>query len=169
MTLGRYGHISRRSGAPGCGIGCDSEAEVYRFRDRYHRNCGADRWSGETRNQARTLRPGLFAQERAKIVAALGVKAIRVGHVGSTSVPGLAAKPIIDIELSVNDIDDEEHYLPTLLEVGYHLRVREPGHRVVRTADQVVHIHCCTTGIDWASAALSRLAASRPIRLRGIR
>src|SRR5882757_5013987 len=69
--------------------------------------------------------PERFAVERAKIVAALGAKAIRVDHIGSTSIPGTAAKPIIDIDLSVKDVDDEEDYLPALTAAGYQLRVRE--------------------------------------------
>jgi GrpB-like predicted nucleotidyltransferase (UPF0157 family) len=93
--------------------------------------------------------PQRFAVERAKVVAALGVKAVRVDHVGSTSIPGLAAKPIIDIELSVKDVDDEKDYLPALVAAGYQLRVREPGHRMVRTANLEVHVHCCSSGSDW--------------------
>jgi GrpB-like predicted nucleotidyltransferase (UPF0157 family) len=93
--------------------------------------------------------PETFAVEHAKIVAALGAKAIRVDHIGSTAIPGIAAKPIIDIDLSVKDVDDEEDYLPALTATGYQLRVRESGHRVVRTANLGVHVHCCTTGSGW--------------------
>jgi GrpB-like predicted nucleotidyltransferase (UPF0157 family) len=93
--------------------------------------------------------PQRFAVERAKIVAALGVKTVRVDHVGSTSIPGLAAKPTIDIQLSVKDVDNEEDYLPDLVAAGYQFRVREPGHRMVRTANLGVHVHCCSTGSDW--------------------
>jgi GrpB-like predicted nucleotidyltransferase (UPF0157 family) len=93
--------------------------------------------------------PQRFAEERAKIVAALGVRAVRVDHIGSTSIPGLAAKPIIDIQLSVKDVADEEDYLAVLVAIGYHLRVREPGHRLVRTADLGVHVHCCNAGSEW--------------------
>ena len=64
-------------------------------------------------------------------------------------VPGLAAKPIIDIGLSVLDVDREEDYLPDLIAAGYQLRVREPGHRMVRTPDLGVHVHVCTAGSDW--------------------
>ncbi|MCV7156652.1 GrpB family protein [Mycolicibacterium brisbanense] len=90
-----------------------------------------------------------FAVERETIATALGVKAVRVDHIGSTSVPGLAAKPIIDIALSVGDVDREEDYLTDLITAGYQLRVREPGHRMVRTPDLGVHVHVCTAGSDW--------------------
>ncbi|MBT0769013.1 GrpB family protein [Kineosporia sp. J2-2] len=93
--------------------------------------------------------PSRFRQERDRIVAALGEKAVRVDHVGSTSIPGLTAKPIIDIDLSVSDADDEADYLPQLLAAGYELRVREPDHRLVRTPDGSVHVHICSTGSEW--------------------
>jgi GrpB-like predicted nucleotidyltransferase (UPF0157 family) len=93
--------------------------------------------------------PARFVAERDHIVAALGVLARRVDHIGSTSVPGLDAKPIVDIDLSVPDVDDEASYLPALERAGYHLRVRQPGHRMVRTADRGVHVHVCAEGSDW--------------------
>lgn len=98
--------------------------------------------------------PDRFAVERAKIVAALGGKAVRVDHIGSTSIPGLTAKPIIDIDLSIKDADREEDYLPDLVAAGYQLRVREPGHRMVRTPHLGVHVHCCSMGSDWESRHL---------------
>ncbi len=55
--------------------------------------------------------PARFADESARIEVALGGRARRIEHIGSTSVPGLAAKPIIDIDLSVDDPDDEAAYL----------------------------------------------------------
>ena len=67
-------------------------------------------------------------------------------HVGSTSVPGLAAKPIIDILLVVPDITAEEDYLDQLLASGYQLRAREPGHRLVRTPARDVHVHILEVG-----------------------
>ena len=93
--------------------------------------------------------PAAFRREREKIVRALGATARRVDHIGSTAVPGLVAKPIIDIDLSVPDADDEAAYLPGLQAAGFHLRVREPGHRMVRTADRGVQVHVCPAGSDW--------------------
>ncbi len=93
--------------------------------------------------------PSMFRQERDKIIAALGEKAIRVDHVGSTSIPGLSAKPIIDIDLSVSNADDEADYLAPLLTAGYELRVREDDHRLVRTPDRTVHVHICSAGSEW--------------------
>ena len=65
----------------------------------------------------------------------------RVEHIGSTSVPGLAAKPIVDMLVTVPDIDDEGAFLGRLERAGYVLRVREPGHRMFRTPDLSVHVH----------------------------
>ncbi|WP_166787848.1 GrpB family protein [Cryobacterium adonitolivorans] len=66
---------------------------------------------------------------------------IEIQHIGSTSVPGLAAKPIIDIVVTVDDITAEEDYLDALVDAGYELRVREPRHRLVRTPARDVHVH----------------------------
>src|SRR5215470_1881184 len=63
--------------------------------------------------------PELFAREASRIRAALGGLAIQVEHVGSTSVDGLVAKPIIDILLAVPDSSDERAYVPALEAVGY--------------------------------------------------
>ncbi|TQV90881.1 GrpB domain-containing protein [Cordyceps javanica] len=70
--------------------------------------------------------PQRFAILEAKIQAALGDKAITISHVGSTSVAGLPAKDIIDIDLTVADIDDEDSYVPALEAHGFHFRSREP-------------------------------------------
>ncbi|WP_051721215.1 MULTISPECIES: GrpB family protein [Actinomycetes] len=93
--------------------------------------------------------PQAFERERRRIAVALGEVAIRIDHIGSTSIPGLVAKPVIDIDLSVSDPDDEASYLPALESAGYRLRVREPGHRMVRTANLDVHVHICRSGSDW--------------------
>jgi GrpB-like predicted nucleotidyltransferase (UPF0157 family) len=79
--------------------------------------------------------PSWFESDRAEIVAALGERALRVEHTGSTSVPGLAAKPTIDMVLVVADTADEASYVPALEAVGYRLRVREVDwleHRMLR-------------------------------------
>lgn len=93
--------------------------------------------------------PLRFGREEAKIRGALGPAALTIEHVGSTSVPGLAAKPIVDILLVVEDSGDEDSYLPDLEEAGYILRVREPGieeHRMVRTPNKDVHVHILSPG-----------------------
>ena len=71
--------------------------------------------------------PERFRAERERTGRALGQTAQSVEHIGSTAVPGLAAKPIIDILLVVEDVDDEPAYGPALERSGYVLRVREPG------------------------------------------
>jgi GrpB-like predicted nucleotidyltransferase (UPF0157 family) len=89
-------------------------------------------------------------QEQARIVElALGKNALAIEHVGSTSVPKLAAKPIIDILVVVKDSAEECSYLSALVEAGYVLRVREPDwhqHRMFRTPDLDVHVHIFSAG-----------------------
>jgi GrpB-like predicted nucleotidyltransferase (UPF0157 family) len=80
-----------------------------------------------------------FEFQRARIARALGGGADRIEHIGSTAVPNLPAKPVIDILVSVADPDNEELYAPPLKEAGYVLRVREPGHRMFRTPRRDVH------------------------------
>ena len=70
--------------------------------------------------------PAAFEQLRRRIVEALGEQAIEVHHAGSTSVPGLAAKPIVDVVLVITDPRDESTYVPQLEGAGFVLRVREP-------------------------------------------
>jgi hypothetical protein len=86
--------------------------------------------------------PEAYAEQKRRIRAALGPAAVQIEHIGSTSVPGLAAKPVIDVLVTVEDIAAEEDYLDQLLDVGYELRVREPGHRLVRTPARDVLVHC---------------------------
>lgn len=88
--------------------------------------------------------PGLFARDEARIRAALGDRVLLLEHVGSTSVPGLAAKPKIDIVLAVADSGAEPAYVPDLEAAGYVVRIREPGwfeHRVLRGPDTDVNLH----------------------------
>jgi GrpB-like predicted nucleotidyltransferase (UPF0157 family) len=90
-----------------------------------------------------------FRHEEARIRAALGGAALSVEHIGSTSVPGLAAKPIVDVLLVVEASGDEASYLPALEEAGYVLRVREPDfdeHRMFRTPAKDVHVHVFSAG-----------------------
>lgn len=93
--------------------------------------------------------PKKFETHARVIADALGGSALRIEHIGSTSVPGLAAKPIIDILVVVQDSTDESAYLPQLEAAGYTLRVREPEwneHRMFRTPEKDVHIHVYSTG-----------------------
>ncbi len=90
--------------------------------------------------------PRRFERERTCITGALGAHAQRIEHIGSTSVPGLAAKPIIDVLVVVADIDDEHSYAPSLVAAGYVLRVRETGHLMFRTPERDVHVHLYGTG-----------------------
>jgi GrpB-like predicted nucleotidyltransferase (UPF0157 family) len=88
--------------------------------------------------------PQWFERAAGEISAALGETAIEIHHVGSTSVPGLAAKPLIDINMVVPDTTAEERYVPHLGAVGYELRVREPDwyeHRLLRGFDPPVNLH----------------------------
>lgn len=92
--------------------------------------------------------PARFEAERRRISEAIPEVARRVEHIGSTAVPGLAAKPIIDILVTVDDPDDEGTYVPPLEGAGYVLRVREPGHRMLRTPEREVHVHIWAAGGD---------------------
>ncbi len=89
-----------------------------------------------------------FASERVRILEALGDVARRVEHVGSTAVPGLAAKPTVDILVAVDDPDNEDGYLDAMEGTGYELRVREAGHRMLRTPERDVHVHVWKAGSD---------------------
>jgi GrpB-like predicted nucleotidyltransferase (UPF0157 family) len=90
--------------------------------------------------------PATFERHRALLRRALGGRARRIDHVGSTSVPGLAAKPIVDIQVTVDDPDDEAAFAPDLARAGYQLRVREPRHRMFRTPGRDVHVHVWGAG-----------------------
>ena len=90
-----------------------------------------------------------YAWEQERIRAALGARAVQVEHVGSTSVPGLMAKPVIDIVLTVTDSANEARYIPDLEAAGYVLQFREPDwyeHRFLRDHNPDVQIHVFTVG-----------------------
>ena len=108
--------------------------------------------------------PSLYEVEAAKIRAALGERVLQLEHVGSTSVPGLAAKPRIDIVLAVVDSTDEPGYVPALEAGGYTLRIREPGwfeHRLLKGIAPAVNLHVFSVG----SPEIERMVAFRD-RLR---
>jgi GrpB-like predicted nucleotidyltransferase (UPF0157 family) len=84
--------------------------------------------------------PERFESERVRLSGALGPLARAIEHVGSTAVPGLAAKPIIDVLVMVGD-PEEESLLAPIEAVGYELRVRERAHRMFRTRGRDVHVH----------------------------
>lgn len=93
--------------------------------------------------------PNRFEKHAKIIVDAIGSSLLGIEHIGSTSIPGLAAKPIIDILVVVPDSANESAYLPRLEAAGYVLRVREPywnEHRMFRTRERDVHIHVYSVG-----------------------
>jgi len=76
----------------------------------------------------------------------------RIEHVGSTAVPGLVAKPVIDLQVSVPDVGDELTYRPGLESLGLVLQARQPGHCFFRPPSgepRVMHVHVCGQGSDW--------------------
>lgn len=78
-------------------------------------------------------------------------RVVRIEHTGSTSVPGLPAKPIIDIALEVPDSADEPAYVPDLEAAGYPLRIREPDwfeHRLFKGPDTNVNLHVFSAGCE---------------------
>jgi GrpB-like predicted nucleotidyltransferase (UPF0157 family) len=95
--------------------------------------------------------PGLFERENTRIRAILGDRVIRLEHTGSTSVPGLAAKPTIDMTMTVADVTDEDAYARDLEAAGYYIRIRqgEPewyDHRVFKGPDTNVNLHVFSDG-----------------------
>lgn len=93
--------------------------------------------------------PHWFESAAFRIREALGDKVLQLDHVGSTSVRGLPAKPLIDINMVVADTTDEDAYVPPLEGIGYELRVREPDwheHRLLRGFDPPVNLHVFNPG-----------------------
>ena len=93
--------------------------------------------------------PELFAREADRIRAVLGSRVLRIEHTGSTAVPGLVAKPIIDVLLVVADSGDETTYLPALEAAGYLLRIRETTwyeHRMFKGPDTDINLHVFSSG-----------------------
>jgi GrpB-like predicted nucleotidyltransferase (UPF0157 family) len=93
--------------------------------------------------------PALYAREEARIRSVLGDRVVEIHHTGSTSVPGLAAKPVIDITLVVPDSSDEPAYVPDMEAAGYRLTIREPEwfeHRLFKGPDTNVNLHVFSPG-----------------------
>ena len=93
--------------------------------------------------------PRTFRSHAERIFASLGPSALRIEHIGSTAVPGLAAKPVVDMLVVVEDSAYEGSYLKSMLEIGYQLRVREPDfeeHQMFRTPARDVHVHFLSAG-----------------------
>ena len=88
--------------------------------------------------------PARFEASKTLIAQALPGLALMIEHVGSTAVPGLAAKPIIDIDLIVDDPTREEIYVPALAALGYVLTIRERTwyqHRMLRHDGPRTNLH----------------------------
>lgn len=108
--------------------------------------------------------PEQFEYQARRIEAALGGSALQIEHVGSTAVPGLAAKPVIDILLVVADSADELAYVPALEAAGFVLRIREPEwheHRLFKGSEIDLNLHVFSAG----SVEIERLVLLRD-RLR---
>jgi GrpB-like predicted nucleotidyltransferase (UPF0157 family) len=88
--------------------------------------------------------PSRFAWLAAEITGALGDSALAVEHVGSTAVPDLPAKPVVDIDLTVADSREEPAYVPALEWRGFVLVVRKPWwyeHRLLHRSDPACNLH----------------------------
>jgi len=108
--------------------------------------------------------PVLYEREAARIRAVLGDAIVSLDHVGSTSVPGISAKPIIDILLVLEDTADESRYVPAMEAARYRLVIREPHwheHRVFKGPDTNINLHTFQVG----SSEIERMLAFRD-RLR---
>jgi GrpB-like predicted nucleotidyltransferase (UPF0157 family) len=104
--------------------------------------------------------PRLFEREAARVRSVLGDRVVRLEHAGSTSVPGLPAKPIIDLVLELPDSSDEPAYLPDMEAAGYRLVIREPEwfeRRVFKGPDTNINLHVFTVG----SAEVERMLRFR--------
>lgn len=95
--------------------------------------------------------PARYEREEARVRAVLGDRVVRIAHVGSTAVPGLPAKPVIDVGLEVPDSAAEAAYVPEMEAAGYVLRIREPEwfeHRLFEGPDTRVNLHVFSAGCE---------------------
>jgi len=101
--------------------------------------------------------PAWYEQLALRIRRALGHTVVRIEHAGSTSVPGLTAKPVIDIVLEVPDSTDESAFVPQLEHEGFVLRAREPEwfeHRLLKHGDPACNLHVFSAGCEEADRML---------------
>jgi GrpB-like predicted nucleotidyltransferase (UPF0157 family) len=101
--------------------------------------------------------PKAFQREAERIRSVLGDRVLRIEHTGSTSVPGLTAKPIIDMLLVVPDSANEPAYVPAMQQAGYVLRIREPDwheHRVFKGPDTDINLHVFSSGCSQIERVL---------------
>lgn len=98
-----------------------------------------------------------FDSWKGRLQGVLGPVAQRVDHIGSTAVPGLSAKPVVDIQVSVDDIEDEDSYRPAIESLGLQLRFRAPDRRFFRLPkgeSRTVHVHVCQARSERESNTL---------------
>jgi GrpB-like predicted nucleotidyltransferase (UPF0157 family) len=128
-----------------------SPAEIVAFDDSPPPDGAPDAWLPDT-PRATNIQvtdpdpdwPRQYQDLASQIQNALGQRALQLEHVGSTSVPGLPAKPIIDIDLTVADSDREQDYVPALETTGFQLVIRQPwwyGHRVLIARNPACNLH----------------------------
>lgn len=94
--------------------------------------------------------PEIYALLAQRVRDSLGFRVLALEHVGSTAVPGLVAKPVIDLDLIVADPDREDDYVPALQAAGFALRLREPWwyrHRMLRSEEPLVNCTCGATTV----------------------
>jgi GrpB-like predicted nucleotidyltransferase (UPF0157 family) len=95
--------------------------------------------------------PAQFSLQADRIRDALSERVLLLEHVGSTSVPGLSAKPVIDMVLAVRNSADEPSYVPLLEARGFVLRIREPDwfqHRLLKAPDIAGNLHVFSAGCE---------------------
>jgi GrpB-like predicted nucleotidyltransferase (UPF0157 family) len=103
---------------------------------------------------------GYFEREKATLQVVLGTKILDIQHIGSTSIPGMIAKPIIDIAIAVVDFDEAKVCIPLVESLGYEYK-GEFGiprrHYFVKGDPRLFHIHMSeASGAEWENTLLFR-------------
>lgn len=96
--------------------------------------------------------PELFTEMRDRLASALGPTARRIEHVGSTAVPGLAAKPVVDIQVSVPEVALASTFVAPIEAQGFEERGIEVGHHYFRPPPgipRLYQVHVCSVGSNW--------------------